>query len=400
MALDVISLALWHSPQDKLYGSGNGNVSDGAGMLELDHLTLVRQQISPQLTSSKSIICILIKNFSLTLKSGEAAGVTRIAFAGNVNATGPVKLILETLSVNATTYRFRLTDDDGLGDTDSTNTFTYGHGNQYDLRLITDGTNWILDVNGVEEIKLADTRKIITTGAVAIALRADGSADSGNSQTRSEGFAHVAYDSGSDRPSADFGGAELTLAGESATHQDYDQGTGAASPSRENVDDFEGGIQDDDDTEDHFVAAVDVTKLQAYTTVNFTIGSGTRQQAVRISGRQRSSVGGKFAIGNIFMFDGTDIEHGPATIPGSAWGFVFRLFRLAPSTNAWDQTAINNIELGHRGITSVDFSAEHVEITAIHGEIIDLLNDPPTVEGLPERSYPRGVGRGVMRGVA
>ncbi|KKL83432.1 hypothetical protein LCGC14_1974800 [marine sediment metagenome] len=376
MSLVVHSFAGWLNPQEITYG-GSAGTSDGAGVLTLNHGTGQAQGVVIlDTTGTKTIKSALIKNFSTTLKSGESAGTEREVYSHVVQVEIipffiQILLELKTVSVSATDYKFRLTDDDVMGNSNSSSTdFKYGHGNKYDLKLILDGTNWKLYVDGVEEISVAATRRLLQTGP-APNLRSLGTAD-GATDTKNEGYAFVSYDDMTDEPSADMNFGQLTLDGESATYADYNRGpAGPAHPEEENVDDWESGDADDSTTFDTFDAAVGVTKLQAYTTVTFVPIND--QQAVSIVIRHRANVGAKFSAGNAFAYDGTDIAHLDAGIPSTSYSTIKRLLRLAPGDITWDSwNDWANLEIGHRTITDPDEDTENIELTAIHGEVLDL----------------------------
>ena len=384
MGLNIRAVYAWYCPDTDIYGIPGGT-SDGAGMLELDNTVSTRITVevlsgAPAHTA-KPIRGAIWKDFSQTVKTDEVQGTTRLIYINQVQAEiliiPRIDLQLYTVvdTVNST-FKFRLNDDDTEEANDSASSFSYGHGNQYDLLWTTDGVHWILYVDGVEEIRVAHTRRMGVTGGSNIAvLRAAGSDDSGNSETRCGGYAYVEFDGSPDRPDVSatvF--AELTLAGESATYTDYIDGQGGPNghPLAANVDDWESGAADDDTTVDSMTAEVGATKLQAYTTPTYTVVND--HVSVVIQARERANTGSKFGSGNLFVYDGSNITHAANTIPIASWQSYRRMFPFAPDgSTAWASfSSWAGLELGHRTITDPDAAEESLTLTAIQGATTHL----------------------------
>jgi len=375
----------WYSPDVATYGNGGGRVSNGAGMLELDNTTTAFQAVEPLLGSvgTNPVTAAIIKQFSQE-DAGDAVDVKRTIYDNLVQTAfpfGAIRLQLHTVVTDTTggaeKYKFRLNDDDTEDENDSTTTtFAFGHGNQYDILITTDSVNWILYVDGVEEIRVAHTLRMFNAAGTSTSrLLAQGSNDSGSSSTRNEGFAAIRYDGSADLPDiASTVFAELTLAGESATHTDYIDGQGGPNghPLAANVDDWESGAADDDTTVDSMTTEAGVTKLQAYTTPTYTVVND--HVAVVSQYKDRANTGNKFSAANTFMYDGSNITHASPTIPTTAWVSVRRIFPLAPdgSTTWKNFSSWPGLELGHRTETDPDEDAESINLTAIQGEILDL----------------------------
>ncbi len=369
------------------------NATSVAGVLTLTHAATSRVRILVLTQSSKAIKAVLTKNWSREDISGDAQGDIRTALLARI-ATVPsnVHLILQTNKRSNTKFKFEFTDDVSptpMTPVSGATEYDYAHANKRHWRVINDGTDWILDVDDgsgyVEEIRTADTRKIFTSqsAAISIVLTSEGSA--GSESTKSEGSVVVAYDSSSDRPSAENAFAQKSLNGVSgvAGHQDYgggaDGGSGEGNPHQTNVDDWEsGGSADDDTTFDRIApASSGTTELQAYTVANYS--PVNNQQAVKIVALHAAAVGGKFVTANLYTFDGTNIEHGPNAVPTASYELVQVLFRLAPDGNAWDSGDFDIVEIGHRTITDAFEDVESVHLTAILMEVVDIKNDAPAV---------------------
>ena len=377
-------------------GINRSNVTSGGGVLTLTHAASPdsRVKLLVNLISSKSIVAVLTKNWSREDTTNDNNGDTRTALLARIQSIPDVKLILQTKKISTTKFKFEFTDDTSptpMTPVSGATEYDYAHANKRHWRVITDGTDWILEVDDgagyVEEIRTADTRKIRTGVNNFIVLTSEGSADATKS-TKSEGSVVVAYDSSSDKPSAENAFAQKSLNGESAVsgYQDYTAGLPSddppGHPEEEHVDDWEGGVSADGNTTmDHMPAAAGVTKKQAYTIDDYTIVND--QQAVKVVVNHAASVGAKLATGTPFIFDGTTQLLGSGAIPITSFSASPALFRTAPDGGVWTQPDFDNLEIGHQTITDVTFDPEKIILSAILMEVVDIKNDAPAVAAAP-----------------
>ena len=376
MSREIVTLATFDNYEPRTYGGAAAAVT-GGGQLILDNLTSNAGQVISILTTSGKVVSAFCCTDWLVEYAGESADDVRFAFGGKIQVgVGPIPtifLLLGTKNVSSTKYKFQLSDDDGMTPVVGSTEFTYG--TEYDWRIITDSTNWMFDVDGTEEIKTPDSRVIIKGANGDVRLLSDGATVDATKKTKARFAVLCGYDSTADRPSATMTGSELTLNGESATHTDYNRpATDGSDPDNNDVDDWESGSDDDGTTRNHIASASGVTALQAYTTVNYTPVND--QRAVAISVNHAAQVGEKSATGNIFTYDGTSIEHGSSSSVTNSYTRMRRLFRLAPDGGTWESADLDPLELGHRTITDVGEDIERINLSAIHGEVIDIADDP------------------------
>ncbi len=162
-------------------------------------------------------------------------------------------------------------------------------------------------------------------------------------------------------------------------------GTGGTAtrrpPNHRNVDDWESGTHDSVTTIDHMTSAVGQTKLQAYTTATLVPVAGTDVVSLAMFAAQATQSGGKFATGNLFIYDGTDITHSATTAPSTSYSIQRAGFAKAPDgTTEWLDFSWANLELGHRTITDPDEATEYINLTAIYAEIIEI-DEPASAAG-------------------
>lgn len=376
----------------EVYGNpGNASASGGVISLPNDgNMTIFTHFITPLLV----VRCFLLKQWSREEVTADGTGDVRQVMRFRVNTFDTGTFHLETIHDDAAhTFKFRLYGDEdpvlqgGDFDVTGTQTFSYGHANKRDILVVLDidadewsfyynsGSGWVQDINGSDDRGPQGSTNpwIIEAGGT--------NSDSGT-ETEFAGGAYLAVDDFANFPDA---GSDVTfqkavLNGQSATHTDYDKGTGT-NPDHTDVNDWESGTHDSGTSTDHMTSAVGVTKLQAYTTATLSPVAGTDVVSLTVFAEHAANSGGKFATGNVFIYDGTDITHSTLFTPSTSYSLIQKGFVKAPDgTTDWVDFSWANLEIGHRTITDVSEDTEFINLTAIYAEIIEI-DEPASAAG-------------------
>ncbi len=294
--------------------------------------------------------------------------------------------ILKFDPLSSGTFRHHLLQVGGNDDFGS----TFDTSTNYSLRFQFDGTNIKLWVNGVLDITIASSDKptrFFHSGSTlpsgvkqywcGLCWRgSNDEADRPNTTLTIEGL-----NPASDNETADYGDQADCITDGVGQWQDWDD-DGA----------------DDSDTSIYLCELGGANGIETSELDNLTM---TTPKLVVVRQLGADNVGGKTVSTwcRILDGDGTpnviEIQH--TNIGSLSFRGFSRAFPTAPDGGAWTQAEVNDLKAG---IRTVDSNGSNDHWAMMRVEVFDLGDDPPSVIELLERSYPRGVGRGVLRGVA
>lgn len=317
---------------------------------------------------------------------GGAEGTTSLMF--RLKSTTALGLFIrQVVQADTGTYKYELFTTDILGaddDTDlSDSTFTFSKtAEKHDLRIITDGTTFTLEVDEVLEASIATSKEMNRV----YMLTTD------HSSANTIRYGKVAIGSGA----SDTDRVLLNVVMELPPISNGENHSQAFEADFNDVNDWaSGGALNEGDLD--YLAGNDFSeKHQSYNVDNYTpVGD---KQAMIVVSWQGVDHASKTATGRTEISDGTSDNAGVGVTIAQLNRGVIGIFDKDPGGAVWTPTAFGLVEIGWRA--NQDADAVNCECFAIQGEVYDFDADPPPtpVTAFTERGPVRGVQRGTVRG--
>lgn len=377
MSLRVHRLAGWLIGEELYYFGGAGApvgvVSDAAGTLTVELDGTVDRSIFNPSNNPAQLAKVWHLFQQVSIEDWGAGSASCQLFEFNV---GGVLYRIDAVRTDAATYTLqvrRVAVIKGEGTTE----LSWGHGNKYDIRFSSDGTNHILEYGAAgalaTEVTYADAAKL----SQGMSIDVDNVSGDGDTMEMG-GYAGTSGDTGADRPDTQMSFVKAVPSSVTGTHH-----SDWADFNHLDVDDWQAGNQDGDATFDGNTGVADTTEEASYLTDD---GAGSNpavanMRALYMSASIRSTALGKDLTGRLFACDGANDDMGATPIPIVTEGYMVTrlgaIFNDAPDGGPWAPADLNALELGIESVVGEDQVS--LRLSAIQGEAMGVALDPAPV---------------------
>ena len=380
MALACRGYCSWLVAADPyMYGSGSGAVVSG-GRIQVRMNGTDRVEVGGVNTND-------ITPGSIYYATARAVSVDSVGDAeGTVRKLGyfgaPTGQTLRTV-VSGSGYLLRLVDAAGATIATGCTVYSWGDANRYDLRVTTFTGRTRIEFGGTLEIDVAQSVSVGSLGFFCENVDA----------TKYVRAGEMGYYQGdteaTDRPAVSPSGI-VVFDPNSDTSVHFNAFNVIVNPDEspavskwKTVNDWASGAANDNYNRNESPATPNTTFRQTWQTGNQTIP--TNMLVLMEYQRALKTVGGKNLNWLTIISDGTNYrEDGSSNPVETSYGYTRRAWHKAPDNTAWDQTDLNNLQIGARASVLADAVA--LRVTAAHAEAVgvatgDALSPTPACAG-------------------